>query len=450
MSAEMSPKTADELAVGDEVEVEVGPVAHGGHCVARHEGRVLFVRHTLPGERVRALITEGGPGDRFLRADAVDVLLASEHRVEPRCPASGPGGCGGCDFQHVGTAHQRELKGRVVAEQLHRLAGIDREVHVEALDDEDGLRYRTRVEFAVDGASVGLRRHRSHTVEAVPGCPIAVPEVDTALAEVRAEVAEEAAALEGISAVDVVVPTGEADTVVVEVPADAPAPPIPLTEVVEAPIGRLPMGVDARGFWQVHRDAPRVFVEAVLAAARVEPGERVLDLYSGVGLLSVPLAAAAGEDGQLIAVEADQRAVDHLRENLADRPWALVVPGRVDDLFGVPRKGPKGAKGGRNGRGRTRGRATRSDLIPPSADVVVLDPPRTGAGRGVVEALCSLRPRRLVYVACDPAALARDTAYLAERGYALTGLRALDAFPMTHHVECIAAFEPSGDEDARP
>lgn len=444
MSTDAGAVGADDLAVGDEVEVEVGPVAHGGHCVARYEGRVLFVRHSLPGERARVRITEGGPGDRFLRADAVAVLAASEHRVDPRCPVSGPGGCGGCDFQHVSTSHQRELKGRVVAEQLHRLAGIDREVHVEALDDADGLRYRTRVEFAVDGAAVGLRRHRSHAVEPVPGCPIAVPEIDSALADVRGEVAGDPAALEGISAVDVIAPAGEEDTVVVEVSTGAPTPLIPVTEVVDAPIGRIAMGVDARGFWQVHRDAPRVFVEAVLAAARVRPGERVLDLYSGVGLLSVPLAAATGSEGQLVAVESDRRALDHLRDNLADRPWSVVVPGRVDDLLGVPRAGRKGARrsGGRRAGGRRRGRPARSDLIPPSADVVVLDPPRSGAGGGVVEALTSLRPRRLVYVACDPAALARDAGHLAGRGYSMTALRALDAFPMTHHVECIAVFDP--------
>ncbi|WP_338752477.1 class I SAM-dependent RNA methyltransferase [Janibacter alittae] len=429
---------ADELTTGDVVEVQVGPIAHGGHCVARYEGRVLFVRHTVPGERVRARITEGGPGDRFLRADAVEIVEASPHRVPPRCPVSGPGGCGGCDFQHVSTAHQRELKGQVVAEQLQRLAGVEREVSVEALGDTDGLGYRTRVEFAVDGPTIGLRRHRSHEVQPVPGCPIAVPEIDTALAEARAEVVDAPHALDEVAALDVVVPSGEDDTVVVEVPVGATTPSIPITEEVPVPTGSMAMGVDARGFWQVHRDAPRVLVEAVLAAARVEPGERVLDLYCGVGLFSVPLAAAVGESGQLIAVESDGRATEHLRDNLAERPWALVVPGRVDDLFGVPRKGPKG------GRGRGRGRApARSDLLPPSADVVVLDPPRTGAGKGVVVALTSLRPRRMVYVACDPAALARDTAYLADLGYTLTGLRALDAFPMTHHVECIAVFEPA-------
>lgn len=431
--------SADELTTGDEVEVEVGPVAHGGHCVARYDGRVVFVRHSLPGERVRIRVTEGGPGDRFLRADAIEVLQASPHRVPVRCPVAGPGGCGGCDFQHVSTAYQRELKADVVAEQLRRLAGEERPVVVEPLDDDDGLRYRTRVEFAVADGVVGLRRHRSHDVIPVTGCPIAVPDVDAALAETLAELAVAPSQLRGISALDVVAASGEADTVVVEVPTDQPTPPIDITEVVRTDAGERAMGVDARGFWQVHRDAPRAFVETVLAAAGVREGERVLDLYSGVGLFSVPLAEAVGRDGQLVAVESDRRAVDHLRDNLAGHPWALVVPGRVDDLLGVARKG------------RRRGprRPARSDLLPPSADVIVLDPPRTGAGREVVAALTSLRPRRLVYVACDPAALARDTAYLADLGYALVGLRALDAFPMTHHVECIATFETKG-EDAQP
>ncbi len=418
---------ADDLAAGDEIEVEVGPIAHGGHCVARHHGRVVFVRHSLPGERVRARITEGGPGDRFLRADAIDVLSASRDRVDPPCPVAGPGMCGGCDFQHVSLERQRRLKGEVVAEQLSRLAGIERDVVVEPLEDESGLRYRTRVEFAVSGeGTIGLRRHRSHEVLAVPGCPIAVPEVDEALAAAR-----EDGVPKGIRAVDVVVPSGETDTVLVEVPADSPTPPIPLREEVPTPDGEVGMGVDARGFWQVHRDAPRAFVAAVSAAAGVRPGERVLDLYCGVGLFSLPLAAATGEGGQLLAVESDERAVEHLRENLVGQPWTLAVPGRVDDLLGVPRKGR-----------RRRGSPARSELLPPSADVVVLDPPRTGAGRGVIEALVPLHARRIVYVACDPAALARDTAHLVAGGYELVSLRAFDAFPMTHHVECVAVFEP--------
>src|SRR5699024_12258680 len=133
---------------GDALQVAAGPIAPAGPGVARHRGRGRFVRHSLPGERVRARSTEGGPGDRFLRADAVAVLTASPDRVGPPCPVAGPGMCGGCDFQHVSLRRQRRLKGEGVAEQLSRLAGLEREVEVEPLADEEGLRYRTRVAVA--------------------------------------------------------------------------------------------------------------------------------------------------------------------------------------------------------------------------------------------------------------------------------------------------------------
>lgn len=429
--------SSDELTVGDEVAVDVGPIAHGGHCVARHEGRVIFVRHTIPGERVRARITEGGEGDRFLRADAVEILTESEHRVPVRCPVAGPGLCGGCDLQHVSLTHQRELKARVVEEQLLRLGRVEREAVVEPLADEDGLRYRTRVEVAVGeggGAPfVGLRKHRSHDLVPVEDCPIAHHRVGEGIAAA----AEDARAgrLAGIASVDVVAPSDEEDVVLVEVPRDGAPDRVEVRERVVTPVGERTFAVDARGFWQVHADAPRTFVEAVLDAAAVQAGDRVLDLYAGVGLLSLPLAEATGPDGQLIAVEADALGLSHLATNLAGQPQALVVEGRVDDLLGVARKGRRRDR---------RARPARSHRLPPTADVVVLDPPRTGAGRGVVEALVAMRPRRIVYVACDPAALGRDTATLGELGYALSGLRAFDAFPMTHHVECVATFEPEG------
>lgn len=436
---------ADDLVPGVEVEVEVGPVAHGGHCVARHEGRVLFVRHALPGERVRARVTEGGPGDRFVRADAVEVLRTDAHRVTPPCRYAGPGGCGGCDLQHVELGHQRELKARVIAEQLHRLGGVEREVVVEPLDDDGGLGYRTRVELAVAPGPqgrpmLGLRRHRSHDVVPVEHCLIADPRVDEGITDSQAEAGQDPSDLVGLRALDVVAAAGERDTVVVAVPQDEPTPPIPLTEVVQLPAegegeaSHRELQVDARSFWQVHRDAPRAFVEAVLGAAQVRQGERVLDLYSGVGLLSVPLAEAVGPQGQVVAVESEPRAVGHLVDNLADLPQALALEARVDDALGVarPRRGRRPAR-----------RGARSPLLPPSADVVVLDPPRSGAGREVVDAVVALRPRRVVYVACDPAALGRDTRYLRDRGLELVGLRALDAFPMTHHVECVATFEPA-------
>ena len=424
------------LAVGDEVEVDVTAIAHGGHCIARHEGQVLFVRHTIPGERVVARVTETGAGERFVRADAVSVLTASPDRVTPPCPWAGPGRCGGCDLQHVALHRQRALKADVVREQLARLAHLEPRVEVEPVPgDAEGLDWRTRVEFAVDDEGrAGLRRHRSHDVVAIDHCRIAAPGID--LLRVTEGL------WPGVEAVDTVAPSvGEPLAVVVP----GPVVPVvheraeaswPLDDGTEQSLSR-ELEVSARGFWQVHPGAARTFVQAVMTAAGVRPGERALDLYAGVGLFASALALAAGPTGQVIAVESDPEAADHARENLRDQPNAAVLTARVDDAFGVARPSRRGSAKQRGSRPR---KASRSALMPTAADVVVLDPPRTGAGRGVCTEIAALRPRVVVYVACDPAALARDTAYLADLGYRLDGLRAFDAFPMTHHVECVATF----------
>ena len=431
------------LAVADEVEVEVGAVAHGGHCVARHDGQVLFVRHALPGERVRARVTEVGSGARFVRADAVAVLEASPDRVEPPCPWSGPGACGGCDLQHVALHRQRGLKADVVREQLARLAGLDLDVAVEPVPGDDaGLGWRTRVEYAVDGTGrAGLRRFRSHDVVPVDRCRIATPAVQALDVPGRPWA--------GARAVDAVAPS-TGDPVVVPV-GDRGAPlgedPV-LTESVDASwsgpaaTGRLTrdLAVSARGFWQVHPGAAATFVAAAMAGLAVRPGERALDLYSGVGLFAAALGEAVGADGQVVAVEADATATEHARRNLADLPWVLPLQARVDDAFGVPRASRAGGRGARRGRSR---RPVRSPLLPTRADVVVLDPPRTGAGADVVRAVAALGARAVAYVACDPAALARDLRTFGETGYRVASLRAFDAFPMTHHVECVALLEPA-------
>jgi len=421
---------AGQLEVGDEVELEVGAVAHGGFCVARHQGRVVFVRHALPGERVRARVTEARENQRFVRADAVAVATPSAHRVEAPCPYAAPGLCGGCDWQHADLAHQRELKAAVVREQLTRLAGLDVDVVVEALPgDPRGLRWRSRVEFAVDAAGrPGLHRHRSHELVAVDTCLIAGSAVlDTGVLD---------RTWTGEQVVDVVAPS-VGDPVVVPVPGDLTEPPL----VTERVVGQRFSGtfeVSARGFWQVHPAAAATFVDTVLDMASPRPGETALDLYAGVGLFAAALAESVGPSGRVLAVESDATATACAERNLTAYGNTLVVRARVDDAFGVPRPARKGPAARRATRSR---KLRRHPLLPPAADVVVLDPPRTGAGRDVVGQVAALGARAVVYVACDPAALARDTAHLRGRGYALAALRAFDAFPMTHHVECVALFE---------
>ncbi len=405
----MSEASPEQL-VGSEWVVDVGNIAHGGHCVARHEGRVIFVRHALPGERVRVVVTEGRPQDRFLRGDAVEILTAAPERVARPCPYAGPGRCGGCDFQHVSLSHQRALKTAVVREQFQRLAGLEVDVEVEAVPgDEEGLRWRTRVELAVDAdGRAGLRAHRSHDVIPIDDCLIATERV------IESGVLD--TVWTGCTAVDVVAADHPDDAVVVPVPEKR----VPrIGQQVETSTWSGSFELSARGFWQVHPGAARTFVEHVLAELGPQPGERALDLYAGVGLFALALADAVGPQGAVLAVEGDPRAVRDGMANAEDHPQVEFRAGRVD-------------------------RALRPLLRQSIAvELVVLDPPRTGAGRSVAADLTALRPRGIAYVACDPAALARDTAYLLRGGYRLRSLRGFDAFPMTHHVECIAVFEPA-------
>lgn len=382
--------------IGELVEVEVGPIAHGGHCVARLDGRVVFVRHSLPGERVRARITEGGETSRFLRADAVEVLVAAAGRVPSRCEYAGPGGCGGCDFQHVDLATQRALLGEVVSEQLRRLAGIERDVRVEAPDDGDGLGWRTRVGFAVDEQGrTGLRRYRSHDVIAVDRCPIAHPSLPY--------VADQRWQAQRVEAVT----SSAGDAVVL-----ADGETVRGRRHVRERVAEREFRVTGSGFWQVHPRAAGCLTDAVLDLADVRPGERVADLYSGVGLFTAFLAQRVGGTGSVVSVESDAGAVRDARRNLHDLRQATIVSDRVESALRTGRVG--------------------------EVDLVVLDPPRTGAKARVVREIAARTPSRVVYVACDPAALARDVATFAEHGYRLDVLRALDLFPMTHHVECVA------------
>ncbi|WP_053080163.1 class I SAM-dependent RNA methyltransferase, partial [Nostocoides japonicum] len=331
-----------ESLVGRELTVDVGAVAHGGHFVARHEGRVVFVRHALPGERVVARVTEGAPGDRFLRADAISVLVASPDRVVPPCRYAGPGRCGGCDFQHVTLAAQRRLKAAVVREQLERLGHLsEAELSAAGMPAEaerlpgpaavgEGLGWRTRVELtASPRGRMGLRRHRSHEVVELDRCLIAAPGVEATGVLRHTWDA-------GVTGVDVVDPS---IGVPVAVPVPEPGtPPVVRERVVLASGWESTFSMSARGFWQVHPAAAATLVSAVLEALSPREGERVVDLYAGVGLFAAALADAVGSGGQVVAVESDPVAVPHTVANLAARRQALVVAARVEDALGVPRR----------------------------------------------------------------------------------------------------------------
>ncbi len=416
----MTLSAPDLPQVGDLLELTVGEPAHGGWCVARPgSGPVIFVRHALPGERVRAVVTQITA--KLARADAMEILSASADRVQPPCPHARPGGCGGCDWQHASLPAQRSLKAAVVRQQLRRIAGIDRDVSVEPMPgDETGLGWRTRVKYAVGpGGAAGLRRHRSHDVMEIGDCPIAHPLVAAAAATARA--------WPGAAWVEVAAAPGSGQRAVIT-DRDVPGEPIDADTVMSG--RRVARGtgylrqraadrdwrVSASGFWQVHPQAAGTLAAAVLDALRPRPGETALDLYCGAGLFAGVLAGAVGPSGAVIGIESDAAAVRDARHNLRDTRWARVHRG--DAAAVLQRNGLSGAS------------------------LAVLDPPRTGLARALIDLLSAPpgRVRRIAYVSCDPATLARDLALFAASGWRLDALRAFDAFPMTHHVECVATL----------
>lgn len=430
--------------IGQEYEVEIGPVAHGGHCIARtDEGQVLFVRHALPGEKVVARVTEGEEGARFLRADAVKVVEASKDRVEAPCPYAGPGRCGGCDWQHAKPGAQRRLKGEVIAEQLQRLAGLTPEeagwdgtvmpAEGDKLPAGEVPAWRTRVQYAVDASTgkAGLRRHRSHEVEPIEHCMIAAPGVS--------ELGIEERDWSGMATVEAIAASGSQDRQVILSPK--PGARLPIVEL-DKPVSVMRVGekdggthrvhgrpfvreradgrtyrVGSGGFWQVHPKAAETLMLAVMQGLTPRKGDMALDLYCGVGLFAGALADRVGEKGAVLGIESGKRAVEDARHNLASFDRVRIEQGKVESI--LPRTG-----------------ITEADLI-------VLDPPRAGAGKQTVKHLVGLGARRIAYVACDPAALARDLGYFREGGYRVRTLRAFDLFPMTHHVECVAILEPA-------
>ncbi|WP_416263772.1 class I SAM-dependent RNA methyltransferase [Curtobacterium flaccumfaciens pv. flaccumfaciens] len=415
-------------SVGTLLELDVTGIAHGGISVARHEGRVVFVSDAIPGERVVARVTEDRKKS-FWRADTVSVITPSEHRVDhvwpvaalERAPETRPGGA---EFGHIALAHQRTLKHDVLVDSFARFARMDlaevlgHDVVVEAAPGDDaanGLGWRTRVRLHVDEqGTAGPFAARSHSVIPVASLPLA-----TAVVQQSAPLGR--GALPGSSVIDVLAPSGSEGARLV---IDDQKPTV-VTEVV----GERTFQVDDNGFWQVHRAAATVLTEAVqdlVDRDRLDPEGTHLDLYGGVGLLAAALGDLVGPKARITSVESAARATEHAQENLSEWLGARAETGRVDRWLT-----------------NTVANASRAEKDRFRAGTIVLDPPRAGAGRDVVVQIAALQPEQVVYVACDPVALARDVATFADLGYRLEALRAFDLFPHTHHLEAVARLVPA-------
>ena len=398
----MASKKSSTLKSGDLVQVTIEKVAHGGHFIARHDGAVIFVRHAIPGEKCTIQITS--TGSSFNRADVVSVETPSEFRVEAPCTFSHRNGCGGCDFQHISVAHQRTLKSDVITEQFSRIAKMDLRVEVEKVGES--THWRTRAIATTDrNGKLGFYKSRSHSIAPVTDCIICVEGMnfnEIASRDLKGDIRVEISTSNtGERSIALAPARGEEKARLTEGPA----------VLHENVLGRS-LEVSQESFWQSHKKAPEVLTQAVLEFAQLKSGEHVLDLYGGVGLFSAAILEAVGSTGHVDLIEGSKVATADAGRNFAAFSNITIATGDVAKL--LPRI--------------------------TAADVVVLDPPRDGAGKEAVAHIARLAPRAIVYVACDPAALARDTAYLADHSYSLVKVRAFDLFPMTHHIECVALY----------
>ncbi|MCA1567555.1 MAG: class I SAM-dependent RNA methyltransferase [Acidobacteria bacterium] len=392
-----SPLATGKLSVGASVEVEVERIVPGGAGLAYADGYTFFVTLAAPGDRVRARVERVRGKVAF--ATVAEIITPSPARVEPPCPYFGR--CGGCDFQQLTYEAQLQAKVEIIRDCLRRIARRDPPAEITITPSPAVWRYRSRARWQHDPVRqfLGYYELASHRVCDVAECPVVLPEVQAGLSRLRATLAdgefdetEEFQAVAGDDGVSLLPPLAEEDA----------------RERFRDLAGER-YRFDADCFFQINH----ALLEPLLAEALKDAsGETALDLYCGVGLFTLPLARRFA---RVTAVEGNAAATRFAHLNLARAGLtnASVHTARVGEWL-----------------------AAHARRLAP-VDFLLLDPPRAGAEPEALAGILALRPRRIAYVSCDPATLARDLRALFDAGYTLDSLRAFDMFPQTHHVETV-------------
>jgi tRNA/tmRNA/rRNA uracil-C5-methylase (TrmA/RlmC/RlmD family) len=389
------------------LELEIEKVAHGGIFVARHEGRVVFVSHTAPGEKVKAKVYED-KGGSFCRAETLEVLSPSKNRVSHIWKEADRLGAGGAEFGHLALDYQRSLKTDVLEESLSRMAGISQRVQVLPVPGDDttnGLGYRTRVQLHVSAEGVaGPFQERTHNVVPVKSLPLAVTEIN--------ELGIHLKNWQDVKRIEIATASTGGVQWFIDKKLKGEK------KLTERAVGRS-FRISSGGFWQVHRGAAELLATEVIELSDgLDPEANNLDLYGGVGLFSGALATKYGKKLNITTVESSKVATSDASANLVDLAKHKAVAAPVEGFLRLQIK-----------QGLQLAGAT-----------VILDPPRAGAGKTVVDQLVFLEPKKILYVACDPVSLARDLKAFLGSGYRLEQIRSYDLFPHTHHFETIASL----------
>ena len=385
------------LAIGDIITLNVGNIANGGHFIGRHNDQIVFVRHSLTGERANVKIT--AVNSKFAFGDAIEIIKKSKDRVTAPCKYAHPEGCGGCDFQHIDPIAQLNLKKIVIQDQFKRIAKIEINPEIISEDSLKGLNWRTRLNLAIsENKKLGLHAHKSNKIIEIDECLIAVEGIN------KSEIFNKKWENEDNIKISY---SSHNDMSISQLGKDISGSD-KLNEVVDDN----KYYISPKSFWQSHKNAPEFILEQVLKFANIKEGERVCDLYGGVGLFTLPISKILGENGEVHLIEVNSVCIADATEMFADIKNIFIHHGTVEQKLGSIKK----------------------------INTIILDPPRNGVSKQVINQMIEKKPQTIIYVSCNPSTLARDTKILTDNNYTLTNIVGLDLFPMTHHVECVASF----------
>lgn len=386
------------LGIGDILTLDIGNIANGGHFVARHDNQIIFVRHAISGETAKVKIT--AINSKFAFGDAVEILQSSKDRVSPPCKYSHPEGCGGCDFQHINYRAQSGLKKEVLKDQFKRITKVDISPDIVTSNPPNGLHWRSRLNLAIsENKKVGLRAHKSNTVIEIDKCMIALNEINKSDIFTKNWDNEENLKISCSSTNEINVSQFEKNIL----------GPDKLTENVD----KNTYTISPKSFWQSHINAPSLLLQQVMREANIKQDEIVCDLYGGVGLFTLPISKLIGKNGQVHLIEMNDTCIEDANIMFKHIDNIYIHHGTVEQKLGSVK----------------------------NIDTIILDPPRNGVSKQVINQIIEKKPNTIVYVSCSPSTLARDSKVLLENKYILSNIVGLDLFPMTHHIESVASFK---------
>ena len=385
------------LNIGDILTLNIGDIANGGHFVAKHENQIIFVRHAINGEVAKVKIT--AINSTFAFGDAIEIIKSSKNRVSSPCKYSYPEGCGGCDFQHINYNVQSDLKKQVLQDQFKRIAKIDISPDIITPDPSNGLNWRSRLNLAIsENNKVGFRAHKSNDVIEIDECLIALKEINNS--DIFRTSWDDKENLK-ISCSN----TNELNISQFEKSISGPNK---LTENVND----YEYTISPKSFWQSHKNAPSILLQQVISNANIKKDDVVCDLYGGVGLFTLPISKLVGNNGQVHLIEMDRTCIQDANIMFENIDNIFIHHGKVEQKLGGVKK----------------------------IDTIILDPPRNGVSKQVINQMIEKKPNSIIYVSCNPSTLARDSKILLDNKYKLSNIVGLDLFPMTHHIESVASF----------